>query len=127
MKQLTSLKEELASLRTAQVTNGAPSKLNRIKGVRKHIARVLTVLNQEARTEVRKKYAGVPNERLPKDLRVKKTRAIRRRLTKKNTHVLATCQKGGVVKKLVPRRTVKQQKKVANAPKIRFAVAPETN
>ena len=47
--------------------------------VRKSIARVLTVYNQTTKAKLREKFAdGV----LPRDLRAKKTRAIRRRLTK---------------------------------------------
>ncbi|KAA8534279.1 hypothetical protein F0562_031796 [Nyssa sinensis] len=55
LSQLKDLKAELALLRVAKVTGGAPNKLSKIK--------------------VNKKY-------LPLDLRPKKTRAIRRRLTK---------------------------------------------
>ena len=39
-------------LRIAQVTGGAASKLARIGTVRKDIARVLTVLNQQKKSEV---------------------------------------------------------------------------
>jgi large subunit ribosomal protein L35e len=121
------LKSELAQLRTAQVSNGASSKLNKIKGVRKDIARVLTVMNQEARNAVRTKYSGLPNDRLPKDLRAKKTRAIRRRLTVKNTHVLAVGQKGSAPKKLVKRMTLRQAKKFANTKNVPYAVLPESS
>ena len=48
--------------------------------VRKSIARVLTVTNQKARQNLREYYKG--KKYLPLDLRTKKTRAIRRRLTK---------------------------------------------
>lgn len=47
--------------------------------VRKSIARVLTVVNQKTRQNLRELYKG---KKLPLDLRAKKTRAIRRRLTK---------------------------------------------
>jgi large subunit ribosomal protein L35e len=100
--------------------------LNRIKVVRKDIARVLTVMNQKTKEDVRAKFANKPNSRLPKDLRVKKTRAIRRRLSEKNLTVLATGQKGAKeVKRRVARMTVKQAKKVANAKTIRYAVKAE--
>jgi len=71
-------------LRVAQVTNGTNSKLGKVKMVRKNIARVLTVINNKARDSFRSqlKKEGVTNERKPKQLRVKKTRAIRRALTK---------------------------------------------
>ncbi|KAF0852508.1 60S large subunit ribosomal protein uL29 (rpL35) [Andalucia godoyi] len=78
-KQLEELKSELFQLRVAKVSAGAPAKLAKIKQVRKGVARVLTVLNQTQRGELKKAYAG---KRLPLDLRAKKTRAIRRQLTK---------------------------------------------
>merc|ERR1711994_1076524 len=65
-KQLEDLKTELASLRVAKVTGGAASKLSKIRVVRKAIARVYIVRN--------KKYK-------PLDLRMKKTRAMRKGLT----------------------------------------------
>lgn len=68
-------------LRVAQVTNGAASKLGKIGHVRKNIARVLTVLNQKAKETMRKEVAGM--KRIPKQLRAKKTRALRRALTTK--------------------------------------------
>jgi hypothetical protein len=48
--------------------------------VRKSIARVLTVMNQKARQNLREYYKD--KKYLPLDLRAKKTRAIRRRLSK---------------------------------------------
>ena len=39
-------------LRVAQVTGGAPAKLAKIGGVRKNIARVLTVYNQLTKSKV---------------------------------------------------------------------------
>merc|ERR1712167_433052 len=79
-KQLDELKTELANLRVAKVTGGAASKLSKIKVVRKNIARVLTVINEIQKGALRKHFAGL--KYAPLDLRVKKTRAIRRRLTK---------------------------------------------
>ena len=79
VSQVSELKQELSGLRVAQVTNGAASKLAKISVARKNIARVLTVLNQKVRTDMRKQVAG--KKRVPKQLRVKKTRAIRRALT----------------------------------------------
>merc|ERR1712118_306155 len=79
-KQLDELKTELANLRVAKVTGGAQSKLSKIKVVRKNIARVLTVINETQKGALRQHYAGL--KYAPLDLRAKKTRAIRRRLTK---------------------------------------------
>merc|ERR1711998_171474 len=79
-KQLDELRAELAGLRVAKVTGGAASKLSKIKVVRKNIARVLTVIHETQKGVLRQHYAGL--KYAPLDLRVKKTRAIRRRLTK---------------------------------------------
>merc|ERR1712110_525548 len=79
-KQLDELKTELSSLRVAKVTGGAASKLSKIKVVRKNIARVLTVINETQKGALRNHYSSL--KYAPLDLRVKKTRAIRRRLTK---------------------------------------------
>eukprot|EP00244_Chara_vulgaris_P011007 TRINITY_DN527_c0_g1_i2.p2 TRINITY_DN527_c0_g1~~TRINITY_DN527_c0_g1_i2.p2 ORF type:complete len:124 (+),score=37.17 TRINITY_DN527_c0_g1_i2:213-584(+) len=78
--QLKELKTELAALRVAKVTGGAPNKLSKIKVVRKSIAKVLTVMAQTQKTELRAAFKG--KKYLPYDLRPKKTRAIRRRLTR---------------------------------------------
>jgi len=79
LKQLDELKTELVSLRVQKITGGNASKLGRISVVRKSIARCLTVINQKTRANLRELYKG---KKLPLDLRAKKTRAIRRRLTK---------------------------------------------
>lgn len=79
MKQLEELKQELASLRVQKIAGGASSKVTKIHDVRKNIARVLTVINQSQREAVREHYKG---KRTPLDLRVKQTRAIRRKLSK---------------------------------------------
>jgi len=55
--------------------------------VRKSIARVLTVTNQKARQNLREYYKDKKYK--PLDLRPKKTRAIRRRLSKASTLLLA--------------------------------------
>ncbi|KAJ6432744.1 hypothetical protein OIU84_019894 [Salix udensis] len=47
LAQLKDLKAELALLRVAKVTGGAPNKLSKIKVVRLSIAQVLTVMSQE--------------------------------------------------------------------------------
>merc|ERR1711869_61172 len=55
-------------------------KQSKIKVVRQNIARVLTVINETQKGALRQHYDGL--KYAPLDLRVKKTRAIRRRLTK---------------------------------------------
>lgn len=47
---------ELSQLRVAKVTGGAASKLSKIRVVRKSIARVLTVINQTQKENLRKFY-----------------------------------------------------------------------
>jgi len=105
MKELDDLKTELSQLRVAKVSGGAASKLAKIRIVRKGIARVLTVYNQKNKQEARATYAK--KKYVPKDLRPKKTRAIRRRLT--------------VVQ--LKAKTGREKKKALNFPKRRFAVA----
>ncbi|KAK7402167.1 hypothetical protein VNO78_14216 [Psophocarpus tetragonolobus] len=80
LNQLKDLKAELALLRVAKVTGGAPNKLSKIKVVRLSIAQVLTVISQKQKAALREAYKN--KKYLPLDLRPKKTRAIRRRLTK---------------------------------------------
>ena len=104
LKQLGELKQELATLRVAKVAGGVASKLSKIGVVRKSIARVLTVISQNTRAKTRnylknKKY-------LPKDLRAKRTRAIRQRLT--------TAQQN--------KQTLKAKKKSQNFPRRMYAV-----
>ncbi|XP_041514566.1 60S ribosomal protein L35-like [Microtus oregoni] len=80
LKKLDDLKVELSQLRVAKVTGGDASKLSKIRVVRKSIARVLTVINQTQKENLRKFYKGKKYK--PLDLPPKKTRAMRRRLTK---------------------------------------------
>jgi len=85
--QLKELKSELAALRVAKVTGGAPNKLSKIKVVRKSIARVLTVYNANIRNALKNKITeDAANKKgksyLPLDLRPKKTRALRQALSK---------------------------------------------
>ena len=110
-KQLEDLKTELASLRVAKVTGGAASKLSKIRVVRKAIARVYIVMHQKQKENLRKLYRvrtifallylqvhqiwfmffpvfnGTSifllqsKKYTPLDLRMKKTRAIRKGLT----------------------------------------------
>ncbi|KAG5186919.1 ribosomal L29 protein-domain-containing protein [Tribonema minus] len=103
--QLEELKKELAQLRVAQHLGGtAASKLAKIKVVRKNIARVLTVYNQTQKAALRVQYKNA--KYMPLDLRPKKTRAIRRRLT--------TAQ--------LTKKTVRVQKREANFPRRRYAL-----
>mmetsp|Transcript_12339 Transcript_12339/g.43223 ORF Transcript_12339/g.43223 Transcript_12339/m.43223 type:complete len:125 (-) Transcript_12339:69-443(-) len=107
LKQLDDLKKELASLRVEKVTTGAASKLARIKVVRKAIARVLTVYNQQQKDTLREVFGT--KKFVPRDLRHKRTRAIRRRLSQSERS----------------KKTVKATKKAANFPMRRYAVKAE--
>ncbi|CAH1757642.1 13485_t:CDS:2 [Entrophospora sp. SA101] len=75
-KQLGDLKEELSSLKVQKIAGGAASN----REVRKSIARVNTVISQTQRAQIRLYYKGKKYK--PLDFRPKKTRAIRRKLTK---------------------------------------------
>lgn len=102
--QLDELKQELATLRVQKIAGGAASKLTKINQVRKSIARVLTVINQNQRQQLRLFYRK--KKFLPLDLRPKKTRAMRRKLTKSEANAV----------------TLKTKKKTSNFPQRRFAI-----
>eukprot|EP00184_Porphyridium_aerugineum_P007885 CAMPEP_0184692532 /NCGR_PEP_ID=MMETSP0313-20130426/978_1 /TAXON_ID=2792 /ORGANISM="Porphyridium aerugineum, Strain SAG 1380-2" /LENGTH=124 /DNA_ID=CAMNT_0027150369 /DNA_START=67 /DNA_END=441 /DNA_ORIENTATION=- len=104
LKQLEELKTELAQLRVAKVTGGPASKLSKIGVVRKSIARVLTVISQAQRDNLKVLYKSKKYK--PLDLRVKKTRAIRRRLTKHEAG----------------KKTLKQKKKEMHFPMRKYAL-----
>ena len=104
LKTLGDLRKELSELHVAKVTDGAVSKIAKIKGVRKSIARVLTVHNTKVKEGLRKAAAG--SKYLPKDLRSKKTRAMRRALSKAEK----------------AKKTHRQCRKEAAFPKLKYAV-----
>merc|ERR1711872_1032969 len=95
---LNKQKQELAQLRVAKVTGGQASKLAKIKVFRKSIARIYTVMHQTQKLNLRKLK--------PLDLRPKKTRAIRRELSRSELN----------------RRTSKQIRKASMYPMRKFAV-----
>ena len=72
--------------------------------LRKSVARVLTVINSNQRQQLRLFYAK--KKYLPLDLRPKKTRAIRRRLSKYESTIV----------------TEKQKKKLTHFPQRKYAV-----
>lgn len=77
-KQLGDLKQELYQLNNSKYTGSSATNLLNIKELRKGIARVLTVMNEKTRANVRKAFAG--KSKKPLDVRTKGTRAWRRRL-----------------------------------------------
>eukprot|EP01147_Barroeca_monosierra_P000912 gene912-4173_t len=104
LKQLNDYKAELASLRVDQITGGSASKIGKIKSVRRSIAVVKTVLQEQTRAALRKHFNSAKYK--PLDLRPKKTRAIRRQLTRKEAS----------------RITLRQRKHRIHFPKRVFAV-----
>ena len=104
VKQLDELKQELANLRVAKVTGGTASKLSKIRVFRKNIARVLTVMQQNQKENLRKLYRG--KKYIPKDLRPQRTRAIRKALTPAERRI----------------RTAKQVRRARNWPERVYAV-----
>lgn len=99
------LKNELSQLRVSKVSGqGGSSKLSKIKVIRKSIARVLTVYNQNEREALRKAYTK--RKYKPLDFRPKKTRALRQKLTFRQR----------------TKPTEKQAKKAAYFPKRKYAL-----
>merc|ERR1712110_742144 len=80
VEELAKHRKELASLRVSKVAAAPQVKLAKVRAVRKNIAKVLTVLNEKARAEAKDLNKG--KKYTPYDLRLKKTRAFRRRMTK---------------------------------------------
>nr|AAM48393.1 RE09547p [Drosophila melanogaster] len=103
-KQLDELKNELLSLRVAKVTGGSPSKLSKIRVVRKAIARVYIVMHQKQKENLRKVFKNKKYK--PLDLRKKKTRAIRKALSPRDAN----------------RKTLKEIRKRSVFPQRKFAV-----
>ncbi|KAB5580608.1 ribosomal L29 protein-domain-containing protein [Coniochaeta sp. 2T2.1] len=102
-KQLGELKTELGQLKIQKITSSG-SKLNKIHDIRKSIARVLTIINAKQRAQLRLFYKG--KKYLPLDLRVKQTRAIRRRLSPEDAS----------------RQLQKTKKRASHFPQRKFAV-----
>jgi len=126
LADLKKLREELQKIKFSKQSGTAVSKLSKIKSLRKQIARVLTIIRENSKNEVVSKLLtkekkevkdgkeetitttikNLKLKHIPLDLRPKKTRAMRRRLTKFEN-------------KLV---TLKQLKRKLNFPKRKFAV-----
>ena len=104
LKQLEEYKTELSSLRVEQVTGGSASKVASISSVRKAIARVHTFIRKGERDALKAHFAG--KKYVPLDLRAKKTRAIRKSLTKHEKSL----------------RTERQKKKAIHFPKRVYAL-----
>merc|ERR1711862_67712 len=105
VEELQKHRKELASLRVSKVAAAPQVKLAKVRAVRKNIAKVLTVINEKRRAEARDAFGK--KKYMPRDLRMKKTRAFRRRLTKLER----------------TRTTRRAQKKSDNAKLRKYAVA----
>merc|ERR1712110_400470 len=105
VEELQKHRKELASLRVSKVAAAPQVKLAKVRAVRKNIAKVLTVINEKRRSEARDAFGK--KKYLPRDLRMKKTRAFRRRLTKFER----------------TRTTLRAQKKADNSKLRKYAVA----
>merc|ERR1712072_1685228 len=79
-EELAKHRKELASLRVSKVAAAPQVKLAKVRAVRKNIAKVLTVINEKRRAAARDAFAK--KKYTPYDLRAKRTRAFRRRLSK---------------------------------------------
>ena len=108
LADLKKLREELQTIRFTKVTGTAVSKLSKIKGLRKQIARILTIIRENKKQEVisklltketkevvdgkestvSKTIKNLKMKHLPLDLRPKKTRALRRKMTKFESKLL---------------------------------------
>merc|ERR1712134_23989 len=104
-EELGKHRKELASLRVSKVAAAPQVKLAKVRAVRKNIAKVLTVLNEKRRSEAKDSMKKA--RYTPYDLRLKKTRAFRRRMTRNERS----------------RTTKRQQKKADNSKLRKYAVA----
>ncbi|KEG08440.1 60S ribosomal protein L35 [Trypanosoma grayi] len=107
LKQLTEFKKELSQLRVTQQLNTAGARVGRIRIIRKSIARILTVLNQNERENLRKFYSE-------KKLRSSKPKALREKLTHRRRLALKDNEKN--------RKTRRQIRMAQKFPKRVYAV-----
>ncbi|KNH09224.1 ribosomal protein L35 [Perkinsela sp. CCAP 1560/4] len=82
MTKLEEMKKELLQLRCGAKTSGTHAKACKQRVIRKSVARLLTVLNQREKENLRKFYAEPANvKNTPKFLKPKLTKALRQALT----------------------------------------------
>ena len=79
-EELAKLKEELSKAKLSKVSATSQVKASKIGYLRKSIARVLTFINMKRKALSAKKY--LTKKHKPLDMRPKKTRALRRKMTK---------------------------------------------
>lgn len=107
LKSLTDYKKELSQLRVVQQTGGAESRLGRIHPIRKSIARILTVLNQNERSNLKKFYSE-------RKMRAKTPKVLRAKLTHRRRLALRDNEKN--------RKTIRQMRMAHKFPKRVYAV-----
>ncbi|CAG9576560.1 putative 60S ribosomal protein L35 [Leishmania major strain Friedlin] len=107
LKTLTEYKKELSQLRVVQQTGGAETRLGRIRPIRKSIARILTVLNQNERSNLKMFYAD-------RKLRCKTPKVLRTKLTHRRRLALKENEKN--------RKTSRQMRQAHKFPKRVYAV-----
>tara|TARA_B110000090_G_C13267129_1_gene402655 strand:+ start:52 stop:429 length:378 start_codon:yes stop_codon:yes gene_type:complete len=105
-QKVEELKKDLSNLRVQQKSGSKSTRVAKIGGLRKDIARVLTVMNQDTKKQLRA-YHATEGGRIPLDMRAKSTRAMRRKLTTEEAS----------------KKTVKQTKKDSNFPQRKYAVS----
>merc|ERR1712100_778151 len=105
IEELQKHRKELASLRVSKVAAAPQVKLAKVRAVRKNIAKVLTVLNEKRRAAA--KDAFKKSHYTPYDLRAKKTRAFRRKLSRHER----------------PKTTLRAHKKASNNKMRKFALS----
>ena len=119
-KQLEELKTELAALRVAKVTGGAASKLSKIKVVRKSIARVLTVIDQTQKAQLRifykdKARAAAASPRAarppPPTAGGRPSRRAPRRRPRRRTTSRSTCGRSRPAPSATPSRRARRRSK----------------
>ena len=103
-KDLEEFRKNLAELKFNKVSASQQMKVSKLRTVRKDIARVLTVLNTLKKDQAREQFAKAKYQ--PFDLRAKKTRKLRRKLTKNQRNLT----------------TLKERKRAENFPQRKFAV-----
>ena len=104
LEKLKKLRQELAQLRVHAKTGGAAARVAKIRGTRKSIARVLTVLNQKERENTKKALKG----------KTFKPPHLRPRLTHAKRVALKSWE--------LARKTSKQVKAAAAFPQRKFAI-----
>merc|ERR1739843_19907 len=90
LKQLDALKQEYANLRVTKLTNSTSAKVSKIKVVRKSIAGINIVIRQTTKTNLKKFYQGAKYK--PLDMRRKRTRQIRKMLTRHEANIKSAKQ-----------------------------------